>query len=328
MKRVSLYSIFIILLLCGQPLHAAISITINGKTSGASFVQGDDTLSLIISGIPSGATVIGWLWIDLDSNGVVSSSTDILGYTFSLTDGVSSNEGDMDSTANGIFYHRYKNVRIAPAHYIFQAIYGTDTASATFTVAALPSPTYTISGTVTKSGTGVANIIASAFSHASGSWDMLTDAGGNYTIKTEATMGEQYAVSLLSTTIPSGYTASPTQDTVTLNANVTGVNFVLTNGTGVGHTTPATPREFSLSQNYPNPFNPTTVIDYQIATRSLVSLRVYDLLGREIATLVNEEKSPGMYKARWDANTVSSGVYLCRLQAGNNTKTIKLLFIR
>lgn len=88
------------------------------------------------------------------------------------------------------------------------------------------------------------------------------------------------------------------------------------------------PRAFSLYQNYPNPFNPSTVIDYQIATRSLVSLRVYDLLGREIATLVNEEKSPGMYKARWDANTVSSGVYLCRLQAGNNTKTIKLVFLR
>jgi photosystem II stability/assembly factor-like uncharacterized protein len=87
-------------------------------------------------------------------------------------------------------------------------------------------------------------------------------------------------------------------------------------------------RGFSLSQNYPNPFNPTTVIDYQIATRSLVSLRVYDLLGREIATLVNEEKSPGMYKASWDANTVSSGVYFYRITAGTYSVTKKLVLMK
>ena len=88
------------------------------------------------------------------------------------------------------------------------------------------------------------------------------------------------------------------------------------------------PHDFSLSQNYPNPFNPTTVIDYQIATRSLVSLRVYDLLGREIATLVNEEKSPGMYKASWDANTVSSGVYFYRITAGTYSVTKKLVLMK
>jgi hypothetical protein len=138
---------------------------------------------------------------------------------------------------------------------------------------------------------------------------MLTDASGNYTIKTEATMGEQYVVSLLSTTIPSGYTATPTQNTVTLNANVTGVNFVLTNGTGVGRTTPATPREFSLSQNYPNPFNPSTVISYQVASFGKVSLKVHDLLGREVATLVNEVKAAGSYTVTFNAANMPSGVY-------------------
>ena len=88
------------------------------------------------------------------------------------------------------------------------------------------------------------------------------------------------------------------------------------------------PSGFSLSQNYPNPFNPATEINYQIATRSLVSLRVYDQRGREVATLVNEEKPPGVYNVRWYANKVSSGLYLCRMQAGNISKTIKLLLIR
>ncbi|MBM2846139.1 MAG: hypothetical protein HW407_1451 [Bacteroidetes bacterium] len=80
------------------------------------------------------------------------------------------------------------------------------------------------------------------------------------------------------------------------------------------------PREFSLSQNYPNPFNPTTHFGFRISEFGVVSLRVYDVLGREIATLVNEPKAPGVYTARWDGTNsfgdrVGSGVYFYRLQA-------------
>jgi hypothetical protein len=88
------------------------------------------------------------------------------------------------------------------------------------------------------------------------------------------------------------------------------------------------PKEFALSQNYPNPFNPATNVSYQLAARSQVSLKVFDVLGREVATLVNEEKEPGTYSAVWDARNAASGVYFYRLDAGNFTSVRKLLLLK
>jgi photosystem II stability/assembly factor-like uncharacterized protein len=88
------------------------------------------------------------------------------------------------------------------------------------------------------------------------------------------------------------------------------------------------PKEFLLDQNYPNPFNPVTVISYQLAVNSFVTVRVYDLLGREAAMLVNEEKSAGSYTLRWDATHFASGVYFYRLQAGVFSDTKKLLLLK
>lgn len=79
-----------------------------------------------------------------------------------------------------------------------------------------------------------------------------------------------------------------------------------------------TPTEFQLTQNYPNPFNPTTQINYQLPANGYVTLKVYDVLGREIATLVDEEKSSGFYSVQWDAHNVSSGIYFYRIIAGNS----------
>ena len=76
------------------------------------------------------------------------------------------------------------------------------------------------------------------------------------------------------------------------------------------------PLNYFLSQNYPNPFNPTTVIDYQLPIVGYVTLKVYDILGREI-TLVNEEKIPGNYEVKFNASNLTSGVYFYRLQAGD-----------
>jgi hypothetical protein len=95
-------------------------------------------------------------------------------------------------------------------------------------------------------------------------------------------------------------------------------------------------RAFSLGQNYPNPFNPTTVISYQLAVSSRVTLTVYDLLGREMATLVKEEKEPGSYSATFDGSKLASGIYLYRLkarqteggQAGSFVETKKLLLLK
>jgi len=90
----------------------------------------------------------------------------------------------------------------------------------------------------------------------------------------------------------------------------------------------AVPLEFSLLQNYPNPFNPNSEIGFRIAEGGYVTLKVYDLLGRELATLVNEQKAPGSYSVTFDASGLASGVYLYRLQSGNFVQTKKLTVLR
>ncbi len=88
------------------------------------------------------------------------------------------------------------------------------------------------------------------------------------------------------------------------------------------------PSHFSLHQNYPNPFNPTTVITFTLPSRSLVSLKVFDVLGREVAILLAGELPAGPYSASWDPNGAASGVYFYRLQAGTFTETKKLVLLR
>ena len=90
------------------------------------------------------------------------------------------------------------------------------------------------------------------------------------------------------------------------------------------------PLTFSLSQNYPNPFNPTTTIAYSIpvGTYGRTSLRVYDMLGREVTTLMNEVKQPGNHSILWDARDMASGVYFYRLEAGTFVQTKKMILIR
>nr|MDA3861935.1 T9SS type A sorting domain-containing protein [Melioribacteraceae bacterium] len=88
------------------------------------------------------------------------------------------------------------------------------------------------------------------------------------------------------------------------------------------------PNEFALSQNYPNPFNPTTIIEYSIREVSNVKLRVYDMLGREVKVLVNQEQSAGRYNIEFNAANLSSGVYFYRIEAGNFVASKKLLLLK
>ncbi|MFZ2325241.1 MAG: endonuclease [Ignavibacteriaceae bacterium] len=85
---------------------------------------------------------------------------------------------------------------------------------------------------------------------------------------------------------------------------------------------------FSLEQNYPNPFNPATYIQYTIGDNQFVKLIIYDLLGREIETLVNQEKPAGIYKLTWNAANLPSGVYFYKLQAGSYTSIKKMLLLK
>jgi hypothetical protein len=88
------------------------------------------------------------------------------------------------------------------------------------------------------------------------------------------------------------------------------------------------PQNFALHQNYPNPFNSTTIITFEIPEKSHVKLAVYDILGREVKTLIDQNLEPGKYKVNFDANDLPSGVYFYTLKAPKFVKTNKMLLIK
>ena len=95
---------------------------------------------------------------------------------------------------------------------------------------------------------------------------------------------------------------------------------------------PTLPTKFLLSQNFPNPFNPNTTIRYQIPVRSIVTLKLYDILGREIITLVNEGEAAGNYNIDFNASSaaggLASGVYFYQLKAGDYTSVKKMILLK
>ena len=86
--------------------------------------------------------------------------------------------------------------------------------------------------------------------------------------------------------------------------------------------------EFNISQNYPNPFNPTTSIKYTVPSNEYVTLKVYDILGNEVATLVNERKESGNYTVNFDGDKLSSGLYIYKLQAGKFSQVRKMMLLK
>jgi hypothetical protein len=88
------------------------------------------------------------------------------------------------------------------------------------------------------------------------------------------------------------------------------------------------PQNFSLSQNYPNPFNPVTKISFAIPKNNFVTLKIYDISGREVATLINKEMTAGEYEATFDATKLSSGVYFYKISSGNFSDVKKMMLIK
>ncbi len=120
---------------------------------------------------------------------------------------------------------------------------------------------------------------------------------------------------------PSGYvTVCANNSTIYSNSPLTGVE----------NEDQEIPASFSLKQNYPNPFNPSTIISYQLATGSHVTLKVYDVLGREVAALVNEFQNPGAYNFKLSTNNyqLTTGVYFYQLKAGSMVQTKKMIYLK
>jgi hypothetical protein len=112
------------------------------------------------------------------------------------------------------------------------------------------------------------------------------------------------------------------------NKEVLNVGKSALNPTGINNTNSEIPSEFSLSQNYPNPFNPSTNINFSIPKESFVTLKIYDMLGREKAALISLQMPPGNYTASWNAFDASSGIYFYTLSAGEYNETRKMILIK
>jgi hypothetical protein len=98
--------------------------------------------------------------------------------------------------------------------------------------------------------------------------------------------------------------------------------------TGLSNNTNTVPDKYALEQNYPNPFNPSTQINYSVAKEGLVRISIYDILGREIKSLVNDVKAPGYYAVDFDASALSSGFYFYRMESGYFIDTKKMTLIK
>jgi hypothetical protein len=108
----------------------------------------------------------------------------------------------------------------------------------------------------------------------------------------------------------------------------TNTDTCLNNTVSVNNITTEIPREFSLSQNYPNPFNPVTMIKFALPKASFVTLKVYDMLGREVSVLVNGQKPAGQYIVDFDASSLTSGVYFYRLESNDFVEVKRMVVLK
>ncbi|MCH7819670.1 MAG: T9SS type A sorting domain-containing protein, partial [Candidatus Marinimicrobia bacterium] len=178
---------------------------------------------------------------------------------------------------------------------------------------------------------------------ATGDDDNAPDAGSAYLFKRSGTSWTQEAKILASDGATGDYFGLSGSASISGDYAVVGAFDADDNGSGSGSAyvyngfIPAVgvedeiaglPAEFALSQNYPNPFNPVTVIRYSIPKAEEVSLVVYNLIGEEVAHLIDERKPAGSYTVKWNASDFASGIYFYRLQAGDFVQTRKMVLLK
>ncbi len=192
--------------------------------------------------------------------------------------------------------------------------------------------TFTQSMTVNGTSTGSSNVSISAVVDAYGT--MTLPGGMSYDalrIKETTTVGSNTNVTFSFVTKSGAHVevsaADPNpSDHGTISADNTSYNGALIT-TGINEVS-TLPKNFNLKQNYPNPFNPSTKIVYSLPKRSLVKLKIYDILGEKVATLVNEVESAGVHRINFTANELASGFYIARLNSGSFSKTIKMTLLK
>ena len=179
----------------------------------------------------------------------------------------------------------------------------------------------TITGNVTLSGNPPNfNLEMYAFVSDTGYVITYTDIGGNYTLNVS---DQLFNYNIGPGYLPNGYNGY----SIVAHPGQTNVNFNFT-PTDVEQDQSVVPDDFSLLQNFPNPFNPITTIKYQIPISGLITLKVYNVLGNEIASLVNEEKPVGSYNVEFDATNYPSGIYFYILQTGSFIETKKMVLMK
>lgn len=121
----------------------------------------------------------------------------------------------------------------------------------------------------------------------------------------------------------------PISQNITItNTSLQNINYTIINPIGIEPVSSEIPKTFSLSQNYPNPFNPNTTIKFDLPVSGLIKLSVYDILGREIETLINEDLKAGTYLVNWNASNYPSGIYFYRIETRDFTETKKMILIK
>lgn len=176
----------------------------------------------------------------------------------------------------------------------------------------------TISGYVhTSNGSSINSVVMNGLPN-----NPNTDANGYYT----GTVN--YGWSGTVTPTKSSYTFSPTSHSYSNVTTNLSTDYIGTELVSVEQISQLIPDRFALLQNHPNPFNPSTIIRYDLPMEGLVTIKIYDLLGREVKTLVDEHKSAGSYSVEFDARNLTSGTYFYRLTSGDFTEIKKLILMK